>query len=126
MITIPLPPHPKPRMTRADKWKKRKCVVSYRQWCDRLRGLMGDRQLPEAYEIVFHVPMPPSWSQKKRAAMVGTPHQQRPDLDNYIKSVGDALCDEDSHFWQIHATKLWAEEGKIVIRPLHTPQCPTG
>lgn len=125
MITIPLPPHPKPRMTRADKWKKRPVVVSYRQWCDSLRLLMSE-PLPPAYEVTFHIPMPPSWSKKKKAAMLGQPHQQRPDIDNLLKALQDALCDEDSHFWQIHATKLWAEEGAISIRPLQTQQYLTG
>lgn len=105
-------------MTRSDKWNRRKCVVSYRDWCDNLRLLMGDRELPRAYQVTFVVPMPKSWSAKKKAAMDGQPHQQRPDLDNYLKSLNDALCDEDSHFWQIHATKRWGYKGFIEIAAL--------
>jgi Holliday junction resolvase RusA-like endonuclease len=39
----------------------------------------------------FDIPMPKSWSKKKRALMAGTPHTSKPDLDNLLKTVKDAL-----------------------------------
>jgi Holliday junction resolvase RusA-like endonuclease len=58
--------------------------------------------------------MPQSWSKKKRVAMDGQPHQQKPDLDNLTKSLLDALFEDDSHLghW---TSKLWGETGMIVI-----------
>lgn len=47
--------------------------------------------------------------------MVGKPHQQRPDKDNFEKAFLDAVCEEDSHIWDGRETKLWSEEGAIQI-----------
>ena len=45
--------------------------------------------------------------------MDGQPHQVRPDLDNLIKAWCDALYQEDSVIWSIHATKFWSYKGSI-------------
>ena len=115
-----VPPMGKPRQTQRDKWAKRDVVVRYRAWCDDLRA-EAERVgfvMPEAgARFVFRVPMPKSWNKKKRAAMDGQPHQQRPDWDNMAKGVMDALCpDEDSHIWHIAgAEKRWATVGAIEV-----------
>ena len=117
MKNIPLAPYPKPRMTRSDKWKKRKCVVEYFAWKDELKRAIAE-PLPPQFKITFTVPIPPSTSKKKRAAMVGQPHQQRPDLDNYLKAFLDAIFEEDGHIWNVHAVKVWGEAGGIKIEPI--------
>lgn len=107
-------PMGKPRMTRADKWKKRDVVLRYRAFCDevRLNGLV----MPEAGgHITFVIPMPASWSLKKRAAMSGRAHQQKPDVDNMIKALMDALFTDDAHIWDVRVTKRWGETGQILI-----------
>lgn len=109
-------PIPKPRQTKSDKWKKRPCVMRYRAFADQCRAL-GMRINESGSHIVFILPMPkyPSWSKKKRAAMDGQPHQQKPDIDNLCKSVLDALHKDDSHIYNIRLSKLWGQEGKIII-----------
>ena len=116
-LSLPVSPYPKPRMTRSDKWKKRPIVVAYREWCDAIRTLMRGQILPDCgANIVFNVPMPASWSGKKRAQMDGQPHQQTPDLDNYVKALSDALNKDDSTIWHYAGlTKRWAFEGSIEI-----------
>lgn len=57
--------------------------------------------------MCFHIPMPPSWSKKKRAQMSGQPHRQKPDLDNLCKGVLDAVCESDAHIWDVRMTKMW-------------------
>lgn len=105
----------KPRMTRADKWKKRPEVLRYRAFCDEVR--LNKVTLPEGgYHVIFVLPMPPSWSKKKRALMDGKPHQQKPDKDNLEKALLDALFGEDSHIWDGRVTKIWGETGKMIIR----------
>ncbi|POP41757.1 RusA family crossover junction endodeoxyribonuclease [Superficieibacter electus] len=107
-------PMGKPRMTRADKWKKRDVVLRYRAFCDevRLNGLV----MPETGgHITFVIPMPASWSQKKRAAMKGQAHQQKPDADNMLKALMDALFTDDAHIWAVRVTKRWGETGQILI-----------
>lgn len=107
----------KPRMTRRDKWKQRPPVMCYRIFCDEAR-LHGIRVPESGAHITFVLPMPPSWSKKKRAAMDGQPHQQKPDLDNLKKSLLDALFEDDSHIWDTRTSKVWGETGMIIIEDM--------
>lgn len=114
MIRYEITPVPKPRMTQRDKWQKRPTVLRYRAFCDecRSRGVL----VPESgAHIVFNMPMPASWSKKKKAEMIGRPHQQRPDVDNLGKAIFDAVLPDDSGVWDIRMTKVWAETGSIEI-----------
>ncbi len=106
---------PKPRMTRADRWAKRDCVLRYRAYADELR-LMRIR-LPHAYRLEFVLAMPASWSEATKSAMDGQPHLVRPDTSNLVKAVEDALVPRDERLHDIGATKVWGREGKLrVIR----------
>ena len=106
-------PCPAPRMTRADKWKRRPCVVRYFDFRDQVRA--ARITLTDTPTLLFHLPMPKSWSKKRRREMVGQPHASRPDLDNLIKAIADAVFDEDSHIWKFTAEKRWSYEGAIQI-----------
>ncbi|WP_079964570.1 RusA family crossover junction endodeoxyribonuclease [Salmonella enterica] len=109
-----IPPMGKPRMTRADKWKTRPAVMRYRAFCDEVR--LNKIVMPEAgSHITFILPMPKSWSQKKRTIMKGQAHQQKPDADNMIKALMDALFADDAHIWDFRVTKVWGETGQILI-----------
>ena len=109
-----LDPVPKPRMTQRDKWCNRPCVVSYRYFCDAVR-LMGI-EIPECgAHVTFFIRMPSSWSSKKKAEMLGKPHQQKPDIDNLQKALLDALFDDDSHIWDLKCSKRWGEFGSIKL-----------
>ncbi|MFA5420301.1 MAG: RusA family crossover junction endodeoxyribonuclease [Bacteroidales bacterium] len=115
-----LDPVPKPRMTQADKWKKRKTVVDYWEFKKLIRlqaNLQGMKFLPVHINAIdFHLPMPKTWSKKKRAEMDGQLHTSRPDLDNLLKGLQDALCSEDSHIAQIdRLSKTWSDEPLIKI-----------
>ena len=115
-VYLPVTPVAKPRMTRADKWKKRKCVLKYREFCDSLREAWGDRTFPPAgAHLIFHLPMPKSWSKKKKAEMIGQPHQQKPDVDNMLKAFLDALHTDDAHIYDLRGSKYWAEGGYIEV-----------
>lgn len=113
-MIVPIEPVPKPRMTRRDRWAKRPAVVKYYDFCDRLRELYTD-EIPEKLLLCFMVSMPKSWSQKKKDKMEGRPHQQRPDIDNLIKAVLDAKCEDDSYVHTVIASKIWSVEGTIVV-----------
>lgn len=105
----------KPRMTKADKWKKRKCVTRYRAYKDEVRK--QKIQVPESGAwIIFVLAMPDSWSNKKKKAYFGTPHQQRPDKDNLEKGLLDALFEEDSHVWDGRTSKIWGYTHNIIIQ----------
>ncbi len=64
------------------------------------------------------MPFPRSWSAKKKAAHLGQPHRQKPDLDNLIKALLDAALDDDSGVHEMTARKVWGEEGEIQIESL--------
>jgi Holliday junction resolvase RusA-like endonuclease len=109
-------PIAKPRMTRRDKWLKppRPVVQEYWDFCDKC-GREKIRLDPSGCRVTFFLPMPKSWSEKKRRAYRGMPHMATPDLDNLLKGLFDALYEKDSIIWDIAASKLWEEEGKIII-----------
>lgn len=111
---IAIRPVPKPRLTQRDRWAHRPSVVRYYAFCDELR-LKYPYPLKETALFNFYIEMPKSWSKKKRAAMLGKPHQQKPDIDNLAKAVMDALCEEDSYIYALHAEKYWADEPGIEI-----------
>lgn len=120
-ITFPLIPVPKPRQTKQDKWLNppRPAVAKYRQFEDNIQALAAANQftlpLCDAH-FTFEIPMPPSWSAKRKAKQKGTPHQHKPDLDNLLKAVFDALSKQDCLIWHIAgAEKRWAEKGSITI-----------
>ena len=102
-------PVPKPRMTRRDKWAKRDCVVKYYDFKDEM-ALEARRlkfELPDEFRVVFGVPFPRSYSLKKRERLLGKPHQIRPDIDNYLKALFDALVENDSSLWHVEVSKIW-------------------
>ena len=116
MILLDITPVPKPRQTRADKWKQRPSVLRYRAFADELRlKLPRDVNLNWS-SIHFNLPMPKSWSKKKKAEMDCTPHTQKPDIDNLLKALLDAHYADDSG---IHALtmirKSWSKTGYIKI-----------
>lgn len=102
-------------MTQSDKWKKRPPVVKYFEYANTLKSLDIDVKW-EPLSLHFVMPMPKSWSKKKKAEMIGKPHKQKPDLDNLIKAFQDAVLKEDSIVW-IYGTmmKTWGENGCITV-----------
>lgn len=103
-----------PRMTQRDRWKGRPVVERYHAFRDRVRAL--NVQVPESgAHITFVIPMPPSWSAKKRAAHRLQPHQQRPDVDNLAKALLDAVFVEDCRVHDLRVSKLWGDYGLIVV-----------
>ena len=103
-------------MTRRDKWLNppRLCVAQYRAFKDEVR--LAKINIPDCNaRIYFFIPIPKSWSRQKQQEMVWKPHQQTPDIDNYLKALMDAIFDDDSHVWDIRPTKIWAKEGAIEI-----------
>lgn len=108
-------PVAKVRMTQRDRWHKRPATTKYWTFKDELRALGATFDNGEA--ITFIIPMPESWSKKKKELMNGTPHQQRGDIDNYLKAYFDCIFDDDSHIYKISGLeKYWGYKGKIIVR----------
>ena len=125
-FTFDITPCPKPRMTQSDKWKvgdkKRPSVAKYHDFRDQIKAKIkyyGNDLQFEEFEIGFYIPMPKSWSERKKQSMLGKPHQQRPDLDNYLKAWKDSVFEEDSVVWKVYAYKRWAiGAGHIRVKSL--------
>lgn len=107
MITwYDIAPCPKPRMTQSDKWKKRPCVLRYWAFCDACRAQI--KTLPDTPFFVFGVKMPLTWGGEVRATMLGRPHQIKPDVDNFIKSMD--WIGQDQHIWAVAGIKIWTDQ----------------
>lgn len=75
---------------------------------------------PVGLTIMATFAMPKSWSKKKREAMFGRPHTQKPDLSNVRKAVEDALnriaYADDSQVAACTDTKVWGlQDGTSII-----------
>lgn len=107
MTFYPVTPVPAPRMTQSDRWKERPCVMRYRHFCDHIRELGAT--LESGDTVVFHMSKPQSWSMRRKIRMTGQPHTVKPDLDNLLKALMDALHKNDSHISSLHVSKVWAD-----------------
>ena len=58
----------KPRMTRADTWKQRPCVLRYWEFKDRINKQAEEQNfiLGDSVKIMAYIPMPKSWSKKRK------------------------------------------------------------
>ena len=119
-IELDLTPVPAPRQVRSDAWKPRKSVQKYRAFRDEIRFRMKLNSIPKdvkCVEMIFVMPMAPSWSKKKKAEQEGMPHRQKPDIDNLVKAFLDSICmDDDSFIPSIKATKFWGRKGRIYVK----------
>ncbi len=111
-------PMGKPRMTQRDKWLERDCTSRY--WAFKANVVKKAEELgftmpASEYHIIFRLPMPRSWSKKKRSSMDGAPHQTKPDKDNLEKAFLDALCKDDSFIWDGRVSKFWSNDGCIEV-----------
>jgi Holliday junction resolvase RusA-like endonuclease len=112
-FTVPAVPVAKPRMTQSDRWEKRPAVLRYWAYCDKVKwaaynaGYQDQCHSITGIRLVAYLPLPPSWNSARRALHIGKPHFSRPDLDNLLKSIPDALTNDDSSVWQLTAQKLY-------------------
>ena len=119
-ITIDIEPIGKPRMTQRDKWHKRPITQRYWDYKAYMNLIAQRYRFKPSNQLLMHfyVPMPISWSKKKRGDMLGRPHQSKPDIDNFIKGVLDAFFEDDSKVYEVWGRKMWGDKGCIVIKNL--------
>lgn len=127
--TFDVMPMGKPSFQKSDKWRtlnnsnpklRQRDIVT--KWIDFKKKLSNEAKnvgfvMPASgASIQFIIPMPESWSDKKKENMNGNAHQQRPDLDNMLKGFFDSVCEEDSYIWNYYPEKIWGTEGKIIVK----------
>ncbi len=116
------------RMTKSDTWKldpnhpdpyKRQRPAVTKYWA--FKNLLTSQAntmgfvLGKYIDAVYTIPMPNSWSKKKREAMNGMPCESKPDTDNITKAVKDTLKKNDAEVWWEKAEKRWAYKGSIIL-----------
>ena len=78
-----------------------------------------NKEKPISLVLSFYMPLPKSYSNKKKQSLVNKGHTNLPDLDNLIKNVldrGDGiLWKNDKTIYEINAKKIWSIEPAIVI-----------
>ena len=81
----------------------------------------GFRPLETPIELVlaFRMPMPASWSKRRRSEMDGQPHTQKPDIDNLAKAIMDALNGvawvDDGQVFTVGSIKGWGPAGAVLV-----------
>lgn len=117
-----------PRMTQSDKWKtnpnhidpnkrQRAVVTNYFAFKNTLLWQAKEMnfELGQILDAVYLIPMPNSWSEKKKERMNGLPCEVKPDTDNITKGVKDTFRKNDSDIWYEKAQKHWAYKGSIIL-----------
>jgi Holliday junction resolvase RusA-like endonuclease len=127
-LTVPVAPVPKPRQSPADRWRPSPRVLRYRAFADAVRAFVGPPPcLVASVELVFFLPAPKARRRGAKALREGSPHTLRPDTDNLVKAVLDALWEHDSGVWRITAEKRWTlGEARFELRitPTESPGFP--
>jgi Holliday junction resolvase RusA-like endonuclease len=65
--------------------------------------------------VKFYLPMPKSWSSKKREKMRYELHHSKPDADNMFKGFADSLFKEDKRISDYRVSKFWHDQGFIEV-----------
>src|SRR5215472_13468168 len=89
-------------------------------------GDQGPLQVPVRIELSVELPIPTSWSNKRRlAALAGAiAPTSKPDIDNYVKTALDAIntivVTDDALVVEMQARKRFSEQPKLtaIIIPL--------
>lgn len=126
-LDIPPLASPRPRFAKKGKYVQTYMPTHYTEHKEHVARLVTS-MLPDDFEItrngidmriVFIMPIPKSFSKKKRAEVIDKGHIMKPDLDNLIKTYKDALegiiYNNDSQICCVEAIKMYGEVPKVVI-----------
>lgn len=86
-----------------------------------LRLLWGDQggkvdlKVPIHLRCAFYFRMPKNWSKKRKREMMFQPCLKKPDLDNCLGAVMDAILDKDSNVYRLEGSKVWHDHDGIII-----------
>jgi Holliday junction resolvase RusA-like endonuclease len=69
--------------------------------------------------VIFYMPMPKSWSKKRKIELDMKPHLIKSDLDNLLKMILDRaeglLFDNDKRIYSIRAEKVYSDRPRIEL-----------
>lgn len=111
----------RPRSTRQGRVYTPKETVSFERTVGQIAALHFPEPLAGPVRVSIYATFQPaaSWSQKKARDHIGTPHTQRPDLDNCAKAILDGLnriaWADDGQVADLHVRKIWGPEARTVV-----------
>ena len=123
MIKIDLPPlaAPRPRFSKFGTYNNPK-YTNYKK----AFSLLAKRQCKSYFEgatrleVTFYMQIPKSLSKKKQNELIGQYHIKKPDTDNLIKTVKDALNEvlykDDSIICEVEAKKIYSDEPRVEFK----------
>jgi len=112
------------RMTQRGKWvnKSAQRYLAYKDdvaWQIKSQFNREPIDSPVRVIITFFMPIPKSWTKKRKAQAPGTSHVYTPDIDNLVKGAFDAangiLWEDDKIVSELDARKVYSEEPGISI-----------
>ena len=86
-----------------------------------IRSLWKKNPIDTAVElkVVFCMPVPKSWSKKKREAHLGNPHVVKQDIDNLLKKVLDCMNEivftDDRKVWKVAVSKIYSDTPRTEV-----------
>jgi len=119
-------PVPLPRLSRRDTFPPFRPAAS-RFYSFRDQVQYSRLEIPPAgAHVLFDLPVPKSWSERRKSEMIGSPHERVPDLDNMLKALLDSVFfgSTDAHVSDIRITKRWSRSGGIYVREIDPPELP--
>jgi Holliday junction resolvase RusA-like endonuclease len=101
---------------------------AYKQELAFVASKLGFQMPMGHFAVCFYIPHPRTWRKWKINAYVGTPHRSKPDADNLLKGLFDALIPkkkrskgetgkDDKELWCYSVFKFWClpDDGRIEI-----------
>lgn len=122
-LFIPLPPMGAVRTTQKQKYvdERAKKYFTYKHHIAFLtkQHLKVPTKNPVLVDLTFYMPIPNSWSKKKKEYYNGKIHKSKPDIDNLIKGVFDSLnkiaWKDDNQVYEVHSKKTYSYNPGIGI-----------
>ena len=120
-LVIPLVPYPAPR-PRFSKWgtyNPKKYTDHKKAIATLAKCVFNGTEKPVKLSCIFYMPIPKSWSKKKRLEAVGQYHIKKPDSDNLLKTIKDALSGiayiDDSQVAVTITHKIYSDDPRTEI-----------
>ena len=109
MRRLPIRGMPFVRMTQLSKYSPR--ASTYFKWKYDIQLLSRGYSPKGILNVQFIMRIP-----KSKGRDIGAPHTIKPDLDNLLKALIDALLPAgDEHLHRINASKIWGPKDEIVL-----------
>lgn len=122
-LFIPIVPMGAVRTTQRQKWvdKRAQRYFTYKQQIALLakQYIHTPSDKPILVDIAFYMPIPDSWSKKKKERFNGAVHTSKADIDNLIKGCFDAInkiaWQDDRQVYEVHSRKMYSFNPGIAL-----------